>query len=174
MSEHPHHQPQGPWQPTNPPAPPVAKPSWFMRHKILTGLAGLRQLRQEQADIGKTSLETARRDAELIIQDAKSRAKGLIDTATAQGAALLEQAKVDASRTKQAAERAEVVITSLPNGALVAQVVDELLAADSSPRLLIDVSTIAVAEARELAQRVAVAGAERADVFQRLPVDHLF
>ena len=41
MSEHPNHPPQGQWQPTNPPAPPVAKPNWFMRHKILTGLAGL-------------------------------------------------------------------------------------------------------------------------------------
>ncbi|MBA4505400.1 3-hydroxyisobutyrate dehydrogenase [Corynebacterium sanguinis] len=68
-----------------------------------------------------------------------------------------------AETAAQAAERAEVVITSLPNGALVAQVVDELLAADSSPRLLIDVSTIAVAEARELAQRVAVAGSSFLD-----------
>ncbi|MCT1425363.1 3-hydroxyisobutyrate dehydrogenase [Corynebacterium sanguinis] len=68
-----------------------------------------------------------------------------------------------AETAAQAAERAEVVITSLPNGALVAQVVDELLAADSSPRLLIDVSTIAVAEARELAQRVAVAGSRFLD-----------
>jgi hypothetical protein len=44
MSEHPDNPPQGQWHPTNPPAPPapaVAKPNWFMRHKILTGLAGL-------------------------------------------------------------------------------------------------------------------------------------
>lgn len=33
--------PPGAWQPTNPPAPPVAKRSWFARHKILTALLGL-------------------------------------------------------------------------------------------------------------------------------------
>lgn len=32
-------QPQ--WQPTNPKAPPVAKQSWFARHKILTGILAL-------------------------------------------------------------------------------------------------------------------------------------
>ncbi|MCT1882502.1 3-hydroxyisobutyrate dehydrogenase [Corynebacterium sanguinis] len=68
-----------------------------------------------------------------------------------------------AATAVQAAEDAEVVITSLPNGALVEQVVDELLAADLSPRLFIDVSTIAVAEARELAQRVAAAGSRFID-----------
>lgn len=41
MSEYPPQPPQGQWQPTNPPAPPVTKPSWFARHKILTGLGAL-------------------------------------------------------------------------------------------------------------------------------------
>jgi hypothetical protein len=42
MSDNPNYHPQpGQWQPTNPPAPPVKQQSWFMRHKILTGILGL-------------------------------------------------------------------------------------------------------------------------------------
>lgn len=50
MSDNPYgqpHQPQQPqqqpgqWQPVNPPAPPVKQQSWFMRHKIITGVLGL-------------------------------------------------------------------------------------------------------------------------------------
>jgi len=42
MSEQPNYTPQpGQWQPTYPPAPPVKQKSWFMRHKIITGILGL-------------------------------------------------------------------------------------------------------------------------------------
>jgi len=41
MSEYPQQQPEGQWQPTNPPAPPVQRQSWFMRHKIITGVLGI-------------------------------------------------------------------------------------------------------------------------------------
>lgn len=46
MSDNPYRQPQPPqeqgqWQPVYPPAPPVKQQSWFMRHKIITGILGL-------------------------------------------------------------------------------------------------------------------------------------
>lgn len=48
MSEHPnqphlanHPQAPGQWQPVYPPAPPVKQQSWFMRHKIISGVLGI-------------------------------------------------------------------------------------------------------------------------------------
>lgn len=42
MSDQPNYPPQqGQWQPTNPPAPPVTKQNWFMRHKILSGVLAI-------------------------------------------------------------------------------------------------------------------------------------
>lgn len=51
-----------------------------------------------------------------------------------------------------AAQGAEVLITMLPNGGLVKQVITEILDADPTPRLFIDSSTISVAEAREVGE----------------------
>lgn len=80
----------------------------------LTGLAGMRQLRQEQADLGKSTLETARRDGNLVIADAKARAKSLIESATIQAATLLESARVEGARTEQEAKRkaADIIATA--------------------------------------------------------------
>ncbi|QPK79845.1 3-hydroxyisobutyrate dehydrogenase [Corynebacterium lizhenjunii] len=77
------------------------------------------------------------------------------DRAAASGVNVIDTAEA-------AAQDAEVVITSLPNGALVGQVIDSILSADA-PRLFIDVSTIAVAEARDLAQKVTQAGSRFLD-----------
>lgn len=66
-----------------------------------------------------------------------------------------------------ATEGAEVVITMLPNGGLVKQVIGEILqsAEDSAqkPGLFIDSSTIAVTEAREIAELVQAAGSHFVD-----------
>lgn len=66
-----------------------------------------------------------------------------------------------------AAEGAEVVITMLPNGGLVKQVIGEILQSteDSAqkPGLFIDSSTIAVTEAREIAELVQAAGSHFVD-----------
>lgn len=51
-----------------------------------------------------------------------------------------------------ATEGAEVIITMLPNGGLVKQVIGEILEASPEPRLFIDSSTISVAEAREIGE----------------------
>ena len=72
----------------------------------LTGLAGLRQLRQEQGEAGKSALEMAKRDADLIVADAKSQAKTIVDSATAQATSVLESARIDAAKQAQEAERA--------------------------------------------------------------------
>lgn len=71
----------------------------------LTGLAGLRQLRQEQAEAGKTALEMARRDGELIVQDANVRAKAIVDAATAKASSAIEAAGSEAERVMKEAER---------------------------------------------------------------------
>ncbi|WP_018298075.1 3-hydroxyisobutyrate dehydrogenase [Corynebacterium lubricantis] len=63
----------------------------------------------------------------------------------------------------EVAKGAEVIITMLPNGALVEQVVREVLDAEDVPRLFIDSSTIAVAEAREIASLVEDAGSRFLD-----------
>ncbi|WP_342319356.1 3-hydroxyisobutyrate dehydrogenase [Corynebacterium mayonis] len=63
-----------------------------------------------------------------------------------------------AATAEDAVAGAEFVFTSLPNGALVTQVLDAILSAHPEPRLYIDLSTISVAEARELATKVNQAG----------------
>lgn len=63
---------------------------------------------------------------------------------------------------KAAVDGAEVVITMLPNGGLVKQVIGDIIA-DGVPRLYIDSSTIAVAEAREVAQMIQAAGSRFVD-----------
>ncbi|AWB83714.1 3-hydroxyisobutyrate dehydrogenase [Corynebacterium liangguodongii] len=68
-----------------------------------------------------------------------------------------------ADSAEAAAADADVVITSLPNGMLVDQVVTSLTEADPTPRLYIDVSTIAVSQAREIARKVAEAGSRFID-----------
>lgn len=72
----------------------------------LTGLAGLRDLRQQQAEVGKEALETARRDGDLITADARVKAEGLIEAATLRASALMEAASAEAGRLAQEAQRA--------------------------------------------------------------------
>ncbi|MHA2789271.1 3-hydroxyisobutyrate dehydrogenase [Corynebacterium sp. S7] len=62
-----------------------------------------------------------------------------------------------------AAKDAEIIITMLPNGALVQQVIREVLEADKAPKVFIDSSTIAVAEAREIADLVEATGSRFLD-----------
>ena len=73
------------------------------------------------------------------------------DRAAEQGITIIETAE-------EAAKGAEVVFTSLPNGGLVKQVLESVLAANEDAKTYVDVSTIAVAEARELADTVSKAG----------------
>lgn len=73
------------------------------------------------------------------------------DRAAEQGITIIETAE-------EAAQGAEVVFTSLPNGGLVKQVIESILAANEDAKTYVDVSTIAVAEARELADTVSKAG----------------
>lgn len=73
------------------------------------------------------------------------------DRAVEQGITVIETAE-------EAAQGAEVVFTSLPNGGLVKQVIESVLAANEDAKTYVDVSTIAVAEARELADSVGRAG----------------
>lgn len=73
------------------------------------------------------------------------------DRAAEQGITIIDTAE-------EAAQGAEVVFTSLPNGGLVKQVLESVLAANEEPKTYVDFSTIAVAEARELADTVSKAG----------------
>lgn len=81
------------------------------------------------------------------------------DRAAEQGITIIETAE-------EVAQGAEVVFTSLPNGGLVKQVLESVLSANEEPKTYVDVSTIAVAEARELAETVSKAGS----VFLDAPV----
>lgn len=81
------------------------------------------------------------------------------DRAAEQGITIIETAE-------EVAQGAEVVFTSLPNGGLVKQVLESVLSANEEPKTYVDVSTIAVAEARELADTVSKAGS----VFLDAPV----
>lgn len=58
----------------------------------------------------------------------------------------------------QACEAADILITMLPNGALVEKVLTEAFDAGAQPEMCIDSSTIAVSEARELAHLVSGRG----------------
>ncbi|MBK7821274.1 MAG: DivIVA domain-containing protein [Tessaracoccus sp.] len=71
----------------------------------LTGLSGLRQLRQEQAEAGKEALAAARRDADLFLSEARQRAKASDDAAAARALALAESSAIDAARVGQEAAR---------------------------------------------------------------------
>lgn len=70
----------------------------------------------------------------------------------------VEQGITVIETAEEAAQGAEVVFTSLPNGGLVKQVIESVLAANEDTKTYVDVSTIAVAEARELADSVGRAG----------------
>ena len=65
--------------------------------------------------------------------------------------------------TVEAVAAAEVVITMLPNGAIVKQCYDEILTATPTGTLLIDSSTISVADAREIHARAADLGLAQLD-----------
>lgn len=58
----------------------------------------------------------------------------------------------------EVAQAADIVFTSLPNGALVNAVVEELLQADARPHIIVDCSTISVAETRDLAAKLSNEG----------------
>lgn len=79
-----------------------------------------------------------------VVEEARERA-------AEQGVTIIETAE-------EAAQGAEVVFTSLPNGGLVKQVIESVLAANEDAKTYVDVSTIAVAEARELSETVGKAG----------------
>lgn len=80
----------------------------------LAGLSGLRQLRQEQADAGASTLETSHRDAAMIVAEAKQRAASIVDAAKLQSDGLLETARVEAARRQQEAEHraSDIVATA--------------------------------------------------------------
>jgi 3-hydroxyisobutyrate dehydrogenase len=68
--------------------------------------------------------------------------------------------------TAEIARRAEVVVLSLPDGAVSAQVGRELLVVDEGDRrttLVIDTSTVGVREAEEIAERLGRQGVEHVD-----------
>ncbi|APT92661.1 3-hydroxyisobutyrate dehydrogenase [Corynebacterium phocae] len=64
---------------------------------------------------------------------------------------------------EEAAQGADAVLTMLPNGELVKKVIGSLLEADNGEKLYIDSSTIAVSDAREVAQMVQEAGSHFVD-----------
>lgn len=68
-----------------------------------------------------------------------------------------------AASAAEAAADADVVVTMLPNGALVHAVYDEVLDVVKPGTLMIDSSTIAVDEARSAAERARAAGLRAAD-----------
>ncbi|WP_333619053.1 3-hydroxyisobutyrate dehydrogenase [Dietzia sp.] len=67
------------------------------------------------------------------------------------------------SSAEEAVEGAEVVITMLPNGALVGKVYDDVLSHVAKGSLFIDSSTISVADARETGARARAAGMAHID-----------
>ncbi|GAA4900030.1 hypothetical protein GCM10025789_17960 [Tessaracoccus lubricantis] len=120
----------------------------------LTGLAGLRQLRQEQAEAGKAVLETARRDSDLILGDARIRAKTLVDGATAQAQGIVESARADANRILKEAERQAIELK------LETERAAERSAADLAAHA--KAADDAIAERLAQADKDAAAAAERA------------
>ncbi len=73
-------------------------------------------------------------------------------------AAPMPEGVVGAASAAQAAEGAEVVITMLPNGAILRAVADEVIPAMSAGAVLCDCSTVDVESARAVADRAAAAG----------------
>lgn len=143
----------------------------------LTGLSGLRKLRQQQASAGKDALENARRDAELTKRDSEFQAKEVLEQVQIEAAATLEAAKVEASailnRAKKAAADQESATASEVEATLAkaAQQLDQAknqvekhLAAS---RLARDEANQLLSQAREEAAEVraeAVASAEEVRV----------
>ncbi|OBF26119.1 3-hydroxyisobutyrate dehydrogenase [Mycobacterium sp. ACS4331] len=80
----------------------------------------------------------------------------LKDAAAANGASVFDSGAA-------AVADADVVITSLPNGAVVKSVYAEILPAAKSGALLIDTSTISVDDAREIHQQATSAGLAQID-----------
>jgi 3-hydroxyisobutyrate dehydrogenase len=64
----------------------------------------------------------------------------------------------EAASGAEAAEGAEVVITMLPNGAILRAVADEVLPVMAQGAVLLDCSTVDVASARAVADQAAAAG----------------
>lgn len=71
----------------------------------LGGLAGLRKLRQEQAEEGQRVLQAAQRDAEVALGDAQSRVAALLAEAEQRAAAVGAAAEVEAQRIRTEATR---------------------------------------------------------------------
>lgn len=78
--------------------------------------------------------------------------------------ASVENAGVDTAATaKDAVREAEVVVTMLPNGKILNAVYDELLSHIAPDALMIDCSTVDVAQAREAAQKADAVGLRAID-----------
>lgn len=78
----------------------------------ITGLASLRQLRQEQADAGEAALGEARRAAAETLAEAAARAKVQLEASGSQAAALLESARVECARMTQEAQHKASIISA--------------------------------------------------------------
>ena len=79
----------------------------------LGGLAGLRKLRQAQADEGQRTLDAASRDAEVIVSDAGTRALSMIAEAERRANAIETSAGAEAERVRAEASRdAETALLS--------------------------------------------------------------
>ncbi|MGV8847190.1 DivIVA domain-containing protein [Tessaracoccus sp.] len=72
----------------------------------LSGLAGLRKLRQEQAEAGEAALLAVRRDAELAASEAQSSAQHIMTEATARATTLQQRAEAEAAASRAATESA--------------------------------------------------------------------
>lgn len=127
----------------------------------LSGLAGLRTLRQEQAEAGRKALEAARNDAALVLADAEARARATLDEATARASALAETARVESERVRQDADRQatatrleaqQEAATALARAAENARATEEALTAQLAT----------ASENRELASKVVADAREEA------------
>ena len=122
MSEHPNHPPQGQWQPTNPPAPPMAKPNWFMRHEILTGLAGLLLFGAVSSALGGGGDAPSEASSEATTTAAASATAGTTpaaappQTAAAKPVAKPAAKKAPAIGTKVRDGKFEFVVTKVEDG----------------------------------------------------------
>lgn len=70
----------------------------------LNGIAGLRKLRQEQAEAGEAALLAAEKDAQLAASQATASATHIMDEATARVAALKQASEAEAAATQAGAE----------------------------------------------------------------------
>ncbi len=70
----------------------------------LSGLAGLRKLRQEQAEAGEAALLAVRKDAELAASEAQASAHHIMTQTTARAATLQQRAEAESAASQAASE----------------------------------------------------------------------